>query len=162
MSSRISDTDQGYSKRVALIAGLAADHTRIGVGMPPAAENTVHTNAHDWATVMDVFLWNEFGTANRPARSMIRGWVDENRDATLAKLAGVMRLVASGAVPKEEAFAFFGRWCVSEVRQRMQRGIAPGNQESTIRKKGSSTPLIDSGQLLQFISYVVRNGNSAV
>lgn len=49
-----------------------------------------------------------------------------------------------------------GLWAQGSIQQRISDGIPPPNAESTIRRKGSSTPLIDTGQLRTSIKYRVK------
>ena len=48
-----------------------------------------------------------------------------------------------------------GLWAQSEIQQRISDGIPPQNAPYTINKKGSSTPLVDTGQLRSSISFKV-------
>jgi hypothetical protein len=49
------------------------------------------------------------------------------------------------------------RATVPDLRAHVRAGLEPPLQPATIRRKGSSTPLIDSGRLLQSFAYEVRS-----
>ncbi|MDF7681191.1 hypothetical protein PT300_11600 [Enterobacteriaceae bacterium ESL0689] len=50
-----------------------------------------------------------------------------------------------------------GEKLAGEVKRKIQSGIAPPLDPKTIARKGSSRPLIDTGNLLQSITYEVRD-----
>jgi hypothetical protein len=120
----------------------------VGVHGDDGAER--HRAANDTGaalTVADIATFHEFGTATIPQRSFIRAWYDEDKDFIAATLQKQMGLVVAGKITSEVAseriaLAFEGR-----VKQRISRGIPPPNAPSTIAAKGSSKPLIDTGQL---------------
>ena len=43
-----------------------------------------------------------------------------------------------------------------EIKERIRSGIEPGLAEATKDRKGSSTPLIDTGQLISSITWELR------
>ncbi|MEM8168046.1 hypothetical protein Q4R38_18910, partial [Morganella morganii] len=55
------------------------------------------------------------------------------------------------------AFAIVGEKLSGEVKRKIQSGINPELDPKTVARKGSSKPLIDTGNLLQSITYEVRD-----
>ena len=106
-------------------------------------------------SLVEVAYRNEFGDpANRiPQRSFIRAWVDENTEQIDRLRTVLAKQVYEGKINSETAMQRFGAWCVGGVQRRMAAGIPPPNAERTIREKGSSTPLIDTGQLRSSITW---------
>ena len=102
-------------------------------------------------TVADVARWAEFGIG-QPQRRWLGGWIDENRDALLERARIESRAVIAGDRTKPEALARLGLWIQGGIQQRIANGIEPPNAESTVERKGSSTPLIDKGQLRSSIA----------
>ena len=51
--------------------------------------------------------------------------------------------------------ALVGELCVGNIVQKISEGVAPPNAPSTIKSKGSSTPLVDTGAYRQSITYVI-------
>lgn len=104
-------------------------------------------------SVAELGSWHEFGLGV-PQRSFIRGWFDENR----AKLPAAIRAELQRAVKRGETQMFgLRRLAVTiqaSIQARIANGIAPENADSTILRKGSATPLIDTGTLRS--SIVVR------
>lgn len=106
---------------------------------------------------------NEFGAPagdkgkwETPERSFIRGWVDENKAEILKRIRmEVVRAAMNGEKDLAVALERIGLWAQGQIQQRIADGIAPPNSPSTVRRKGSSTPLIDTGQLRSAITYKV-------
>lgn len=85
----------------------------------------------------------------------IRDYVDENKAMLERTLKALMVKVVDGKMSLEAALEMFGLIVQGGIQERITKGIAPPNAQSTIDKKGSSTPLIDKSQLLQSISFEV-------
>lgn len=93
-------------------------------------------------TVAQVAFWNEFGNSRIPARSFLRETLRANRrELNIA----AMRLIET---TPELLFEKLGQQLLGMVKLRMVNGIAPKNSDYTIRRKGSSVPLKDIGQLI--------------
>ena len=102
-------------------------------------------------TVADVARWAELGIG-QPMRSWLGGWVDEHAAELDATMSAELRAIIRGERSPEQASARVGAWIVGSIQERIARGIEPPNAESTIARKGSSTPLIDKGQLRSSIT----------
>ena len=148
---RITDVDHGYKALMETVAGLS-EPTSIAVGV---LERDAQTE--DGAvTVLDVGTWNEFGTVGIPSRSFIRDWVDGNRKRAQGILKKLLQRVIAGELTEDAALEQFGAWAKGEIQARIARGVPPPNAASTVKRKGSSTPLIDTGILRSSIDYEVR------
>lgn len=157
--SHVKDTDRGY-KALRQRLTKAAAGARVSVGVHEA-EGDQPAGDDGEATVLDVAVFNEFGTEHIPPRSFIGAWEDENVDEHKSQLRKIGQAVVKGAIPSVEVgLERFGLHAVGEVQQRIAAGIAPENAESTVERKGSSTPLINHGQLRSAIAHHVKSGTS--
>ena len=148
---KITDMDHGYKVLMESVAGLS-EPTSIAVGV---LERDAQTE--DGAvTVLDVGMWNEFGTVGIPSRSFIRDWVDGNRKRAQGILKKLLQRVIAGQLTEDAALEQFGAWAKGEIQTRIARGVPPPNAASTVKRKGSSTPLIDTEVLRSSIDYEVR------
>ena len=148
---KITVVDHGYKVLMESVAGLS-EPTSIAVGV---LERDAQTE--DGAvTVLDVGTWNEFGTVGIPSRSFIRDWVDGNRKRAQGILKKLLQRVIAGELTEDAALEQFGAWAKGEIQARIARGVPPPNAASTVKRKGSSTPLIDTGILRSSIDYEVR------
>lgn len=104
-------------------------------------------NGAEGLTVADVATFHEFGTRTVPQRSFIRGWFDENQEFVAETLRKQFAAVAEGKRDAETAAERCALAFEGGIKQRISRGIPPALSPTTIARKGSSVPLIDTGQL---------------
>lgn len=105
---------------------------------------------------------NEFGVPGRiPERSFLRSTADENRRRYTTELMDAAVAVLDGQ-DVGSAFGRVGLGAVGDVQVKIRQLRIPPNAPSTIRRKGSSNPLIDTGRMRQSIEYEVRAGGSVV
>ena len=102
---------------------------------------------------------NEFGTRNGhiPERSFIRSAVDENESQINQRADRVYRRIIDGKLKKREGLGQMGEFIQSLVTRKITTLRHPENKESTIARKGSSNPLIDSNRLRSSIRWELAN-----
>jgi hypothetical protein len=101
---------------------------------------------------------HEFGApgAGIPERSFLRAAFDKNvRKYVQVLLIGARKIIAGTGTPKQ-AVGLAGEVAVADVANLINAGIPPPNAPATIEAKGSSKPLIDTGQLKQSVKPVVQ------
>jgi hypothetical protein len=149
---RFKDTDRGYKKRLASIKKAAGGKTiTVGIHETEGAVQSGDT------TIADIATFNEFGTSRIPERSFIRSWFDDKKAENADLLERAMRAVASGKVANlDMALDQVGAKFAGDIQRGIRDGIPPENDEKTIERKGSSTPLIDKGALFQSITWKVK------
>ena len=145
MSASVRVVDRGAR---ALLTRLRASATAVEVGVLGA---DAAKEESEGVTVADVARWAEFGIG-QPQRRWLGGWIDENQAALLERVRIESRAVIAGDRTKPEALARLGLWIQGGIQQRIANGIEPPNAESTVERKGSSTPLIDKGQFRSSIA----------
>jgi hypothetical protein len=110
--------------------------------------------------VVDVAGFHEFG-AGVPRRSWLRDWVDADQSRINAVLSKVPGLIMHGKQPAYDVLLKAGLKLVTYCRERIRNRLEPPLTEATIRAKGSSVPLIDTGQLITSITTeVVAQGRA--
>jgi hypothetical protein len=85
----------------------------------------------------------------------VRGFADGQREQiakTMEKLGG---LVTGGKLKAEDAIKRLGEYGQSGIKSYIRNGTFTPNADSTVAKKGSSMPLIDTGTLRNSIRYQV-------
>lgn len=100
---------------------------------------------------------NEFGTSTIPERSFLRVPLRANQEEFAKVFRAQLPLVASGELSLFQLMEQLGARAVSVSQEAISGGIQPGNAESTLERKDSSTPLIDTGRLRQSITHVVED-----
>lgn len=90
-----------------------------------------------------------------PARSYIRAAIDNNADEILDFATEQARRISRGEIDKRTALDLIGLKIKSLIQLTMVELRDPPNAPSTIRRKGSSNPLIDKSRLFRAIDSVV-------
>lgn len=150
---QIKKRDRGYEALTKRIYGFGKVHLKVGVFSTDAKVD--HKGQPQDVTVVMVAEWMEFGTPTIPARSFIRAWFDTNKPQVQVRVASALRAVVRGKITKERALALLGEEFAAGIRARMAEGIPPELAKSTVKKKGSSMPLIDTGQLRASVTFQV-------
>ncbi len=107
------------------------------------------------ATLAQIAAFNEFGMGV-PERSFIRSTLDAGARKYNAIMKKVGDAAVAGKITVETGAMLVGTVVEGDVKQAISNGIPPPNAESTIAAKGSSTPLINEGQLRGAITADVK------
>lgn len=108
----------------------------------------------DGTPVFEVAAYNEFGTSNIPERPAFRNAVRAIEDEGLSVIADIV--AAAGVNLRADGAEQIGEYAKSEVQEHVTTLDQPPNAPSTIQRKGSSNPLIDTGFMRQSVSYEVN------
>lgn len=149
-------SDRGLTDLRKRLAKLLKGYTlTVGVHGP---EGETPAAGGGGATLLEVAILNEYGLGV-PERSFIREWYDANRGKNQERLLKVGKVILAGGYDIETGLGRLGALFQGEIQSRISAGIPPPNAASTIaRKKKSSTPLINTGQLRSSILWRVEKG----
>lgn len=142
---KIKDQDRGLKalfRRLRTTRGLELE---IGI-LGKDAQSTYP----DGTKTIDVAGYHEFGRGV-PERSFLRATSVIHEKAIARAMAQASKSILAGEAPRV-ALSRVGVWFEGVVKKRIAQGIPPALAQSTIDRKGSSTPLIDTGQLRNSIS----------
>lgn len=151
MAGGFSDQDKGWKalrKRLGDALGLSVT---VGVHAPEGAKLDGKLTVAELATIQEYGL-------GVPERSFIRAWADDMRAENDIALRKIAQAIIKGKYDGRTGLDRFGLLCVGQIQTRISNGIPPANAPSTIKRKGSSTPLIDDGQLRSAIRHQVHGG----
>lgn len=132
--------------------GRAGAHVRVGVFSSAGA------HGGSGVSLVEIAAAHEFGapSANVPQRSFIRAGILENREELKRILAKLAKGVVQDRIRVDEALQQLGLWGANAVKRYVTgTNIPPPLAVATIRRKGSSKPLVDTGQLVNSITWVV-------
>lgn len=147
----VTDKDRGYRK---LLASIEASKSGFKITLGIHAEEGSAADGN--ATVVQVAEWNEFGTETIPARPAITGWADERGDDAIREVSDDMaRALKAGVSPIQRADQLAQKFA-AEIQAKISGHVPPPNAQSTIDRKGSSTPLINTGQFRSSIRGKVK------
>lgn len=119
---------------------------RLTVGIHAAEGAPVHPEAEAGETIQEIAEKNEFGLG-QPRRSFIADWFDTRKDWVQTQAREAVIRAARAGSPIRIGLEQLALLVQADVQKRIRDGIPPPNAPLTIAKKGSSTPLIDSGVL---------------
>lgn len=153
MSAKVKDkmTPEGIRFQ-RMLKEIADKEVRIGFQHGKATEE-------DGTDVCDVAAWNELGTVNMPSRPFLRKSVDENEGKINSFLQSKMKDLVRG-VSAEQVLKEIGIFQKDLIQEKITEGSFAPNAESTVRQKGGSKPLIDSGRMRQSVNYVIQKKGS--
>jgi hypothetical protein len=159
----VRNVDRGLARVAARLVGKHS--VRVGL-LADAPKQVRATNAETGkpekqdseASLLQIAVYHEFGAprANIPARSFIRAGVDELRTEIVNAQGALARQIAALKIDGRTAMERLGARVVGLLKARMSRGIEPPLLQATIDAKGSSKPLIDTGQLRSAITWIVE------
>lgn len=156
MSVRVTDKDLGWKAFFQNVADMVRDQKKIKVGvLEDSAKGSVPV-AGGSITMAELAVVHEFGTEDGriPARSFIGSTFDEQRDNLLTVSKNLVKDCLFAKQTVDGALEILGAQLVEAVKDKINSGdITPPNTESTIERKGSDTPLLDTGALRDAVSY---------
>lgn len=109
----------------------------------------------DGVDMCDIALWNELGTETSPARPFLRQTADDNEAKLVAFGQAQVRKIAQGGTA-QGCLQALGTYAKGLTQEKIESGSFVPNAPSTIRKKKSDKPLIDSGRLRQSVNFVIK------
>lgn len=112
-------------------------------------------------TIAQVADYNEFGAprAGIPERSFIRAGLEERRTELDAIRKDIVSRALDGSISNDTGLKLLGEAAKAFIQRKIVEGPFVPNAPATILLKGSSKPLIDTGQLRRSVDYVLADGN---
>jgi hypothetical protein len=101
---------------------------------------------------------HEFGSrdGHTPERATLRTAFDENIEKINQMKFKLYVKIVNGKITNEAALKILGEYIVNLTKKKIVELDSPPNKQSTIRKKGSENPLIDTAQMLNSVQSVVK------
>lgn len=90
-----------------------------------------------------------------PERSFIRSTLSEERKEIAALTKRLYRAILRGKMDSKKALGLLGIDMADRISQKIVKIKSPANKPGTIKRKRSSNPLVDTGQLKNSITWEV-------
>lgn len=106
----------------------------------------------------EIGVIHEYGSPanNIPERSMIRQTFRNRREELIRLQAKLARALIEGKITEERAMGLLGAWAAGAIKATITRdGSFAPLKPATIARKKSSKPLIETGQLVGSVTFVV-------
>ncbi|WP_230873132.1 hypothetical protein [Xylella fastidiosa] len=122
----------------------------------PAAQNARTEDGIGSAGLLAV---HELGAPERgiPERSVVRRSIREHQEKYVALHTHHVRAVLHDKMTVETALNLLGTVAAGDVKATIRHADLAPLTPQTIQRKGSSAPLIDTGQMIQSITHEVRD-----
>jgi hypothetical protein len=135
----------------------------IKAGYPEAGEIAAPEDGkegiYDLDEMITIVMAHEFGLGV-PERSFMRAAIDENIVAIEKTKERLFDRVALGKMTADQAMSALGSYAVGIIRKKIIDGPFEKLKEATIKAKGSSKPLVDSGQMKNTVQFVIQRKRS--
>ena len=91
-----------------------------------------------------------------PERAFLRNGYDKSKDEVIAKAEAVIGDVIGGTMSENQLFELVGLLLKSRIQDYARDLDNPPNHPYTVERKGSSNPLVSTGDLIGSITYKVE------
>lgn len=149
----IKDIDRGFKKFAKATKNLEKDRPFVKAGILERAGK--HEDSE--LSVAAVATFHEFGTERIPERSFFRSMQEQQR-ANITKF--ILDLKDGVVLKTDQALGLLGIFLVDLLKKQVDKTNQPPLSPRTISDKGSSKPLIDTGQMRNSIQYEVKKGGA--
>jgi hypothetical protein len=146
---------QAYSEYLQKLTKL--NSLEIAVGFPKGKIPQSHYD--NGASILDVAIWNEYGTSKTPRRPFLNQSnvaLTSNYNKMYSSIVTDNKIKADSVEKELNKIALVSE---SIVKKTIRDGSYEPNAPSTIKRKGSSRPLIDTGAMLNAVTSVVRESS---
>ena len=140
-------TDMGIDKVLENVMELGGKQVKVGI--------QAGSGSHDGVDILDIAIYNHFGTRNIPSRPFVSDCFDKNQGQISEAKKRIVYRVMEG-MPASAGLAQLGQWYQDVLKGHIRNGGWVPNAPATIKRKGSSRPLIDTGQLVNSVRWKIE------
>lgn len=157
-SARVVDKDLGFAEIEREVQKLKKSQIMIGfqantVTQSASQDGRVKQAGQSMATIA---ARNEFGFERTPARPFMRTSFDENQAQISKLIQQRYGKLLDGKLRADKMLGILGQYVVGLIQKKIRQITSPPNAPYTIAIKKSSKPLIDFGQMVRSVTYVVK------
>jgi hypothetical protein len=160
MSAKSRVNLAAFRRLHARVKAAAAAKTKLKIGVLTGSG----TEPGSEITLVELAAIHEFGSpaAGIPERSFLRKTFQLQREEIKAMTEKLAKRFLEDKIELNDALGLLGQWLVARVRETITNQlVTPRLSESeagrrTIKRKGSSVTLIDTGHLINAISYEIK------
>jgi hypothetical protein len=155
--SKTIDKDLGYKRILEEYTTIKSNKPHVKVGLQTTMDQRKkkrREGGESNESVLDVGVRHEFGLGV-PERSYMRLTYDKTKEEMFRFIKTQNSKILLGKTTVRKALDLVGQKSQTDIKDTIKRTPSewPPLAESTILKKGSSKPLIDTGQLINSIQY---------
>jgi hypothetical protein len=146
------DRDLGFDRLMTTFE-LNSKESYVNVGF--LSSSGMHKNSD--MTVAAIAAVHEFGSSDGhiPERSFMRSAIAQNKNQIQTMIDKLAAKVADGQMQRDRALGIIGQYIKDRIVSKINTGPFQELAKSTIDRKGSSKPLIDTGQMKQSVDWEI-------
>lgn len=144
----VIDKDLGYTRIFRDIKELDKRGIKIGF---------MGNDSVDGVSVVDYATYNEFGTSRIPARPFMQTTADQKREEVLKFSEHLVGKMIDGGISADMVLKNLGEFYQAKIQETIRKAKewAVPNAPATVARKGSSSPLIDTGRMVNSVRYEI-------
>lgn len=154
MGFKLTDTDLGFNKIKLELEKLGKMKVIIKIDPSKTYESGLSVDL--------VAMWMEYGAdefdVHYPARPFFRSAIDANMDKIKLLYEKRLDLIVQGKMTAKELGEELGQYVKEKIQEMIMYGEFEMLTESTIAKKGSDKPLMDTKKLYGSIIFEIEEG----
>ena len=139
---KIKTIDKGWNQYLANLKKVNGSKVEVGLFAKVGQE------------VVQRAVQNEFGTRSIPARSFMRSTFNENVKKVVGRFENILKNANKTNIDRQ--LNLIGLEQTNKIKEKITNIKYPVNSPSTIARKGSDNPLIDTGEMRSKINWEVR------
>lgn len=129
----------------------------VAIGFPTGEGGVTSPHYENGASILEVAIWNNFGTAKIPRRPFMENSAPKLQSMWKELLRASQKRVNKGEISIMTVLKAASLKGESVVRTEIDAIVDPPNSPKTIARKKSDKPLIDSGDMRKYVKGVVRD-----
>lgn len=145
MSVEVKLIDHGFDNIIRQALKLDGKGVKVGIRRGKGS--------HDGTDMLDIAVYNHFGTATIPARPFVSDCAEKNAGQIKEAQKRLVYRVYQGGLSADGALAQLGAWYVNVQKGHILHGGWTPNAPATVKRKGSNRPLVDTGQLVNTVDW---------
>lgn len=153
---QMTRTLETLSKKKIEVGAIQGEHAWLAAIHEYGCEITVTPKMRAFLHYQGLHLKDTTKVIKIPERSFLRKSHDEKGEQVLKQAERALPLVIHGQMTVEQYMDMVGRNYVTMIKEFIVELDSPPNHPYTVEQKGSSNPLVDTGGLVESISYRVK------
>lgn len=147
IKKKYREVDHGFDETLSSFKKGKTKTVNIGIVSSSTAQHNSGMSMADLAAL------HEFGGGNIPERPFMSQTMNKNDKTIGKKIRALYKKVLDKAITEDKALGLLGEFIKNKMRAEITGGDFTKNAPSTIAKKKSDSPLIDTSQLLNSIDW---------
>lgn len=144
-------TDKNFNLEKIKKTLLALKNKELQVGIFPDAIDD------KGGRIVDYAIANEYGTSKIDSRSFMRSTADEKKELWFFDVDKIVESVTKGDLEVDRKISLLGEQMVNDIKEKILSNVPPPLNPATIKRKGSSRTLIDTGNMKNSITFKITD-----